>query len=493
MAGYLCCMAKTTAPQLELPLQEFAVLDIETTGTQGNGGITEIAIIIHDGVSEKSRFVTLINPERKIDPFVARLTGITDALVANAPKFHEVAKQILETIGDRVIVAHNASFDYGFLKAMYRSLGFRFERDTLCTIEVARDIFPGHKSYGLKNITRDLGIPLPRHHRALGDTEATAKLLELLYANDAGKLFKRIKPDLPEVRIPPNLPPDQLKDLPEEVGVYYFHDADGNMLYVGKSIDIRKRVLQHFHPTEKRKWAELWKKVHSISYSFTGSELIALLLETAEIKLHQPPLNQANKRPHFPYGIFYSMAENGYAQFTIGRNTPTAEPLVEMRSYMDCKRLLLKKAEELKLCPCLMGIDRNERSCFNFQVHLCSGAGVGHEGPPDYNQRAEKLRTSLSFPYANAVIIGRGRNADERSVIHIAEGVYRGFGFVPYEMSSISLMDLIEDIRPQKDDPDIRKIIHGFLRKDREHKIVEYVLTDDGEARPLAKPIAKRS
>lgn len=474
-------MPAPKASQLELPLQEFAVLDIETTGTSKSGGITEIAIIIHDGVEEKRRYTTLINPERRIDTYVARLTGITDRMVADAPKFHEVARTILDMIGDRIIVAHNASFDYGFLKAMYRGLGFRFERDTLCTIEAAKVIFPGLASYGLKNITRDLNIPLQGHHRALGDTEATASLLRMLYAKDAGALFKKVKPDLPDVKIPPNLPPDQLKDLPEEVGVYYFHDTDGNIIYIGKSVDIRKRVLQHFNPGEKRKWAELWKKVHSLSYSFTGSELVALLLETAEIKLHQPPLNQANKRPHFPYAIYDEVMPDGFIRFSIGRSRPDREPLVEMRSYMDSRKLLLKKAEEHRLCPCLMGIDRADNSCFNFQVQKCEGAGVGNEGTDSYNVRANELRTSLGFPYADALIIGPGRNSDEHSVIHISDGIYRGFGYVTIDMTQASLTDLIDSVRPQKDDPDIRRIIHGYLRKDRDHKVVLYMINEEGE------------
>jgi DNA polymerase-3 subunit epsilon len=269
-------MSKPGADQLTLPLTQFAIVDIETTGTIHDGKITEIAIIIHDGTKELERFTTLLNPQRKIDFYVVKLTGITDHMVANAPLFEEHAQRIFDMTKDRVFVAHNVSFDYGFLKKEFANLKMEFKRETLDTIDICRRIIPDLPSYSLGKLCATLGIEMDSHHRALDDTAATATLFQRLFQKDPTTIFSRIKPDIPDVRIPPNLPASELENLPTGTGIYYFYDGDEQILYVGKSINIKKRVLSHFHPKEKKKWAELWKAVHSISFEETGSELVAL-------------------------------------------------------------------------------------------------------------------------------------------------------------------------------------------------------------------------
>ena len=473
-------MSKPGADQLSLPLTQFAIVDIETTGTIHDGKITEIAVIIHDGTKEVERFTTLLNPQRAIDRYVVKLTGITDHMVADAPLFEEYAEKIFEMTKDRVFVAHNVSFDYGFLKKEFAQLKMEFKRETLDTIDICRRIIPGLPSYSLGKLCATLGIEMDSHHRALDDTTTTAKLFQKLFRKDPTTVFSRIKPDMPDVRIPPNLPASELESLPTGAGIYYFYDGDDQILYVGKSINIKKRVLSHFHPKEKKKWAELWKAVHSISYEETGSELVALLLESQEIKKLQPPLNRAQKRPYFPYGVFEHVDENGFINLSIKRKKNLEnEPLLEIRSYFEGKRLLLKQAKKHELCQCLMGLHNLNGNCFHYQIKNCRGTKMGHETAEQYNQRVANAKGALGMTMENSVIIGTGRNQEEYSLVQVEDGKYVGYGFIEKDEANQPLESLLEYIRKQNDNPDTRKIIQNYLSKNKRDKVLAYKKSPD--------------
>ena len=473
-------MSKSGKDQLSLPLTQFAIVDIETTGTIHDGKITEIAIIIHDGEKEIDRFTMLLNPQRKIDRYVVKLTGITDQMVADAPLFEEFAEKIFQMTKDRVFVAHNVSFDYGFLKKEFAAVGMEFKRETLDTIDICRRIIPGLPSYSLGKLCASLGIEMDSHHRALDDTAATAILFERLFKKDPKTVFSRIKPDMPDVRIPPNLPASELDGLPTGAGVYYFYDGDDQILYVGKSINIKKRVLSHFHPKEKKKWAELWKSVHSISYEETGSELVALLLESQEIKELQPPINYAQKKVNFRYGIFESTDDDGYINFSIRRNSKEDNPpLLEIRNYHEGKRLLLRQAKKHELCQCLMGLHKLNGRCFHYQIKNCPGTAMGFEPPEDYNQRVSKAKNALGMTIDNTLVIGTGRTTDEYSLVQIEDGKYIGYGFIPKEDANQPLEDVLAHIRAQKDNPDTRKIIRSYLSKNKRDKLISYKKNPD--------------
>lgn len=164
---------------------EFAVVDIETTGsTPQSHGITEIAIVIHNGVMVTGKYVTLINPRQKIPPFIVNMTGISDAMVANAPLFEEVAPQIFNLLNGRIFVAHNVSFDYSFIHFLLGKAGFKWSAPKLCTIKLSRRVFPGLEKYGLGSLTRDLGIKIQGRHRAMGDAAATAQVLTMAIQKD---------------------------------------------------------------------------------------------------------------------------------------------------------------------------------------------------------------------------------------------------------------------------------------------------------------------
>ncbi len=468
-------MSTSGNDQLTLPLTQFAIVDIETTGTIHDGKITEIAIIVHDGTSELERFTTLLNPERPIDRYVVKLTGITDQMVADAPLFAEHADRILEMTENRVFVAHNVSFDYGFLKKEFAQIGIDFKRETLDTIDICRRIIPGLPSYSLGKLCATLGIEMDSHHRALDDTAATALLFEMLFKRDATTVLSRIKPDMPDVRIPPNLPATELANLPSGAGIYYFYDGDDQILYVGKSVNIKKRVLSHFHPSEKKKWAELWKSVHSISYEETGSELVALLLESQEIKKLQPPINRAQKKPYFPYGIYEATDENGYLSLSIKRKKNLqGDPILEIRSFHEGKRLLLKQAKNHELCQCLLGLHKINGNCFHYQIKNCRGSKMGLEPPEDYNNRVAKAKAGLGLTIDDTLIIGTGRTAEEYSLVQVEDGKYVGYGFIEKTETNQPLDQILGYIRKQQDNPDTRNIIRSYLLKNRKDKVVRY-------------------
>lgn len=273
----------------------YAVIDIETTGGKYNEeGITEIAIHKFDGMDILDSFVSLVNPEKEIQPFVVNLTGINNKMLRNAPKFHEVAKRIVEITNGCVLVAHNSSFDYRILRTEFRRLGYDFDIPTLCTVELSKLLIPGLESYSLGKLCRNIGIPVSDRHRADGDALATVKLLKILLQKDKDKIIvkKTIKTgnkrDLSKKLL------TFLEDLPLNTGIFYLHKYNGDILYIGKGKNIKKEVNNIFLRTTNR-CRSLLKEMSSISFDITGSELIAQLRFNDEIENHKPRFNNKTK------------------------------------------------------------------------------------------------------------------------------------------------------------------------------------------------------
>lgn len=292
-------------------VKKYSVIDIETTGGRNQGNkITEIAIINIDGDKVVEKFSSLINPEIRIPFNITRLTGISNDMVADAPKFYEIAKKIVEMTEDRIFVAHNVFFDYNFIKHEFSELGFIFRRDKLCTVRLARKYLPGHKSYSLGKICNDLGITNEARHRAMGDAKATVELFNLInHKIQDDDLVQKVSK---KQTLPPMLNEEDFKKLPELVGIYYFYDRHGELVYIGKSKNIKKRVSQHFRPDMKRtKDINLKNSIANIEFKLMGSELAALLYECHEIKTYFPKYNHSMKRRKFPYAIDLFESKNG--------------------------------------------------------------------------------------------------------------------------------------------------------------------------------------
>ena len=268
----------------------YSIVDIETTG---GDKITEISILIFDGEKVVDEFTSLVNPECSIPKYITSLTGIDDRMVRPAPKFYEIAKKILEITENTIFVAHSVNFDYNILQKEFKSLGARFQRKKLCTVRLSRKILPGLPSYSLGKLCTSLSIPLSNRHRAKGDADATVLLFGLLLARDTSDVIgSSLHPRSREATLPPLLPKDVIDNLPEREGVYYFRNSDNEVLYIGKAINIKKRVLSHFYDKSKRE-INLCLATVNITYTETGSELLALLLESAEIKKQFPKFNRA--------------------------------------------------------------------------------------------------------------------------------------------------------------------------------------------------------
>ncbi|MEZ4796468.1 MAG: exonuclease domain-containing protein [Flavobacteriaceae bacterium] len=451
----------------------YAILDIETTGGKYNEeGITEIAIYKFDGHKIVDQFISLINPEREIQPFVVNLTGINNNMLRNAPKFYEVAKRIVEITEDCIVVAHNASFDNRILKTEFKRLGFEYKKRTLCTVELAKQLIPGQQSYSLGKLTRSLGIPVSDRHRASGDALATVTLFKMLLAKDSEKSIIKDSIRLePKLQIEPRLK-DIIDELPSVTGVYYFHRKDGEIIYIGKSKNIKSRVNQHFTSTAPKS-KKMQLHVNAVTYEATGSELVALLKESEEIKRNKPIYNRAQRRTIFTHGLFSFTDDNGYLNLKVAKINGKEKPITTFANLQSAKSFMSKTVDEHNLCQKLTGMYQTKSNCFNYTIKKCHGACINEEEPENYNHRTSKIILHHSFENQNMVIIDYGREHDERSAILIENGVYKGFGFynLNYQINNIDILKSI--ITPMQHNRDTQHIIQSYLRQNKRLKILK--------------------
>jgi len=438
----------------------YAIIDIETTGLSANAErITEIAIIIHDGNEIKEEFCTLINPEKKIPYRITQMTGITNQMVEDAPKFYEVGKKIVELTEDKVIVGHNVNFDYSFLRSEFKSFGYDYSRKTLDTVRLSRKLIPGRKSYSLGKLCNDLGINNHARHRASGDALATTRLFELLRGLD---------PELEKLKLngtQSNLNKPLLEGLPKEAGVYYFYNHTGQLIYVGKSVNIHDRVLSHLNNNLHKKAIEMKNAIAHVGFELTGSELVALLLESAEIKKHQPLYNSQQKRTYFNYGLYSFFDDQGYLNLKIIRIINSLTPIYTYSSAQEGKEHLFRLVEEFRLCQKLCGLYDTSGACFHFQISQCDGACVGTELPESYNRKVQSAIEDYYFKNSNFFILENGREEYELAAIKVESGKYQGFGYLNNETSDFELQQLHDCIKPAKDNREVRHIINAYLRK----------------------------
>jgi len=452
----------------------YAILDIETTGGQFNEeGITEIAIYKFDGHEVVDQFISLVNPEIPIQPFVIKLTGINNAMLRSAPKFFEVAKRIIEITKDCVIVAHNASFDYRILRTEFRRLGYDFESKTLCTVELAKVLIPEQPSYSLGKLVRALGIPMADRHRASGDAMATVKLFKMLLDKD---LEKTIVKGLIQTEIVKGIAPkllDIIEHLPSKTGIYYIHREDGKIIYIGKSRNIKKRVNQHFTGSS-RKCKKIQLEVFTVTYEITGSELIAYLKENEEIRINKPVYNNSLSKTLLPFSLYAEMDANGYLNLKIQKTDGRKKEVISYPSLTEAKNALFRISADYKLCQKLNGLYQSNAECFQFKINECNGACIQQESPQEYNLRVQEFISKNSFDNKNLMLIDRGRNVNERSAILIENGVYKGYTFydLNHQINTISVLKNI--IIPMPDNRDVRSILQTAIRKNKAIKIVSF-------------------
>jgi len=417
--------------------------------------ITEIAIVVHNGQRVIEEYSTLVNPLKPIQPFVSALTGISNEMVIDAPTFNEVVDRIEELTKGRIFVAHNVKFDYSFLKNEYRRVGKTFRRKLLCTVNTSKHVFPELPSYGLGNICRDLEIDIFDRHRAHGDASATAILLEKLIFNDKKKIIKDLlKGELASTKLPATISKEMVDELSEETGVYYFHNQKGQIIYVGKSKNIRERVISHFRNDAGTSVnLKMNDQIHNISYDVTGDELIALLKESDEIKRWMPQFNRIQRRQKYRYGIFLEKDQAGYYDFDIELLNPERHPIHKFRTKQRAENFLGNLMTKNDIAP-------------TFKKKYDAKA---------YNKRVISSVSRYRFPHKNFLIIGHGRVLDERSVVQVENNNYVGFGFFDPVVTGSDLESIRSVVEPYRNNPDVSRIILSYMRKYRKRvTILEY-------------------
>jgi DNA polymerase III subunit epsilon len=452
----------------------FVIVDIETTGGNPKSSkITEIAMYKHDGQQVIAEYSTLINPETTIPTFIVQLTGISDSMVREAPKFYEIAKEIVEFTEDCVFVAHNVGFDYGVIRAEFSSLGFDFRRPHLCTVRASRYLLPGYESYSLGKLSRSLGIEITARHRAGGDALATAHLFSILISQSSGDLSNFIQQELNPRQLHPNLSLEVLEEIPNKAGVYKFYNEVNQLIYIGKSVHLRKRIEQHLKNIKTKKGIQMQREIARVEFELTGSELIALLLESVLIKQYQPIYNRTLRRNSFPYGLFHYVDSHGYERLFIDRVSKFQDvPLTSFTTKKEGSSYLEYVVEQYDLCTKLCDLYKTNSACFRYTVKNCQGACVQEEENSSYNRRVQSLIDQITLRSGKYFIVDKGRNRNERSLIKIENGCLIGLGYAPFHFRRLPLNKWDRFIDQQQDDRDARTILKLFLRKNEGHEVI---------------------
>lgn len=455
----------------------YAIVDIETTGGYAsNNDVTEVCIVLHDGQQVIDRFETLVKPAVSIPYYIQSLTGITHTLVASAPSFEEVAPKIFSLLQGKVFIAHNVNFDYSFLKHHLLQAGFDLHCQKLCTVRLSKQVFPGLPSYSLGNLCRHFGIPIRNRHRAGGDTEATVRLFERILLNDGHiHIAEFLKKASREQSLPPHLPKEQVLNLPYTPGVYYFHNQQGKIIYVGKAKNLRYRVSSHFtHNGPGRQRQEFLRNVYSITYQPCSTELIAFILESIEIKRLWPQYNNSQKRFTPTYGLYKYEDGNGYFRMVIEKKNNHLRPLYTFNQLAEGHRLLNKLVKQFNLCPKLSFLQTNEDNCTGMAEAYCYGACTKKETPQEYNLRLQNAVEYLEKMLPTFAVLDEGKHAAEQSCILIEKGKFYGMGYVPADFSVTSLETLKPQITPYPENDYIRGLIYQYAERRPEKKIEFY-------------------
>ena len=431
----------------------FAVVDIETTGGHANAnGITEIAIVLHNGKEIEGKFTTLINPCMPIQRYVQGLTGITDAMVAVAPKFDALAENIYNLLKDRIFVAHNVNFDYSFVKHHLAKAGFDLTTHKLCTIRLARKIFPDLPKYGLATVCRELKIELNDRHRAAGDAIATAHLFKMLIDNDtSGELQKMVKKNSHQY-LPPNVNTEIVEALPTTPGVYYFHNKAGKVVYVGKAKNIKKRVISHFSNNKPSKQKqEFLREIYNITFRHCDTDFLASLFESIEIKRIWPIYNKSQKYYEHQYGIFLFEDAKGFWRLGIDKKRKLLQPLLSFSLMTQAHNTLWKWVKEYNIHPALCFLDKTDKVMNNL---------------PDmatHNLSIQNIVAATKNEKMTYAII-----EDENNYIFIEEGKFYGMGKSVNGMIVSDIASLKEIVTRYPENDVIRSLVSGFIQKNPE-------------------------
>lgn len=440
----------------------YAIVDIETTGGYASAhGITEVAILIHDGDQVIDRYETLVNPQQYIPTHIQALTGIDNEMVANAPEFAMVADRIYELLHDKVFVAHNVNFDYSFLRYHLESAGYILNCKKLCTVRLSRKLFPGLPSYSLGKLCNSLAVPLLQRHRAGGDAAATAILFGMLVQKDTDDVITAtLKKTSKEQVLPPNLQRSEIDKLPNTAGVYYFKNEKGKVIYVGKAKQLKKRVCTHFSGNSSSLQRQNFlKNIYQIDFQLCGTELMAFILEATEIKRLWPENNRAMKRFEQKYSLYYFEDQKGYLRLGIDKHRKNGSVLYSFNHLAEGHQLLRNLVSEYHLCEKLCFIQTLNGPCTAHSTGNCDGACIGNVSSASYNIRVEQAIAGLQQLLPSFALIDQGRSEDEKSYLWVEKGKFYGMGYITNGSELTNLDQLRSTITPYPSNDYIMNLI----------------------------------
>ena len=456
--------------------QALSFIDIETTGTHPSyDRVIEIGILRVENNKLVEKYSTLINPLSHISPFIENLTGISQKEVDNAPVFWEVKEKVEELLKDSLFVAHNARFDYGFLRNEMKRCDTAFSTKQLCTVKLSRALFPRYKKHDLDSIVERFSLVYKVRHRAFDDAKILwdfFKLLKKQYGEE--KLSVYIAKVLKRPSRPIAISEKELDKLPESPGVYMFYGKNDALLYIGKSVNIRDRVLSHFasdslSSTEMQISQEI-KRIETIS---TAGELGALFKESALIKQLQPHYNKALREKHKITVLHKTTTPDGYDSVSIDTIPQiTTDEFTQIygifKSKKQAQTTLVDLAKEYNLCQRILGVEHTNVSCFGYRLGWCKGACVKKEKPLGYNIRflqafsKYKIKT---WPFDGPIVI---EEKDELTEI------YEGFVIDKWCcVGTITRKDGQEEVNSFNDyafDADMYKILLSYLKTESNTK-----------------------
>ncbi|MGB5981470.1 MAG: exonuclease domain-containing protein [Nonlabens sp.] len=443
----------------------YAILDIEGTGGKYNEeGITEIAIYQFDGQKVTDQFASLVNPERKIDPFVTKLTGISNKMLVRAPKFYELAKRIVEITEDCVIVAHNTDFDLRILQLEFDRLGYKFDRTTLCTVELSQKLLPDQNSYSLGKLVRSLGIPITDRHRATGDALATLKLFQLLLGKDEDQeILKQTFKRKTRVVLPKNLK-QILDNIPSVTGVYSIYNNQDEIIYLGKGKNVKSQVNRHF--TKQTKLNKLLvKNVENVAVENMGNELIASIKEHESVKKLKPLYNKKRRKPLYNHGLTIYRDDNGYKSLIIEKAVTNKEYNLTFSNRKAGLNFVEKFYRKEKLCFQKSNIAEPCPWCLNQECV---------EDLAEHNLTIDQFLQTYSILNKNGIIKARGREATERGVVWIENGRVMGYSFSKLKIQIVDRSMLHKINIPVRYEKDARHIVEQYLRTQKRYQVSDH-------------------
>ncbi len=397
-----------------------ACVDLETTGGHAaRDRVIEAGIVLMEDGAVVEEYATLVNPGVRIPYAIQQFTGITEAMVADAPPFEAVAGAIARRLEGRLFVAHNARFDYGFLRSEFRRLDTRFRAPVLCTVRLSRALTPAERGHNLDAVMQRHGIACDARHRALGDAKVLAEFLKVARERwPAAELDALVTKLSGSSRLPPQLDASLADEIPEGPGVYLFYGEGDALLYVGKSKNLASRVMAHFADPRAKLEQELTRLVRRIEWIETAGEFGALVTEARLVRARRPLLNRGLHAAGELFAI--TLREDGGMPLASVRPCDTLDDpgasFGMFRRRVDAERALDGLLREHELCAKWLGVERAEGSCLGYQLGRCRGVCVGKEPPALHAVRARLALSRLKrreWPFAGPIGI---REQDWRGV-----------------------------------------------------------------------------